>query len=324
MAGRLEGKVAIVTGAGTGIGEAIAQKFVNEGAKVVAAGLPDDPVEDVVKAIRGRGFAAEPFLGDLADEIDAKDCVALAIDRFSKLDVLINNAGGFPEIAECQDHSIENFDYILRNNIRSAFLMTKFALPHLQRSRGVVISTGSEAGEVGEPTAAPYGGSKGFLHAFMRGVAYEQGKYGVRALCVCPGPVDTAWTHKETGPMNAEMEKQTLAGTVLGRRGTPEEIADVFAFAASDEASFVTGALIFADGGTTIAKGGPGEMAQSFVREQPKPTLDLRHSHDGLRNKPVENRMGRPACGDLSFNRSPENGGRIVGGLRPGKIAVAG
>jgi NAD(P)-dependent dehydrogenase (short-subunit alcohol dehydrogenase family) len=197
----------------------------------------------------------------------------------------------FPEIAECQDHSIENFDYILRNNIRSAFLMTKFALPHLQRSRGVVISTGSEAGEVGEPTAAPYGGSKGFLHAFMRGVAYEQGKYGVRALCVCPGPVDTAWTHKETGPMNAEMEKQTLAGTVLGRRGTPEEIADVFAFAASDEASFVTGALIFADGGTTIAKGGPGEMAQSFVREQPKPTLDLRHSHDGLRNKPVENRM---------------------------------
>ena len=91
--------------------------------------------------------------------------------------------------------------------------------------------------------------------------------------------------------MNAEMEKQTLAGTVLGRRGTPEEMANVFAFAASDEASFITGALLFADGGTTIAKGGPGEMAQRFVREQPKPTLDLRHSHDGLRNKPIENRM---------------------------------
>jgi NAD(P)-dependent dehydrogenase (short-subunit alcohol dehydrogenase family) len=183
------------------------------------------------------------------------------------------------------------FDYVVRNNIRSAFLMTKFALPHLQRSRGVVISTGSEAGEMGEPTAAPYGGSKGFLHAFMRGVAYEQGKYGVRALCVCPGPVDTAWTHKETGPMDAQMEKQTVAGTVLGRRGTPKEMANVFAFAASDEASFLTGALIFADGGTTIAKGGPGEMAKSFVREQPKPTLDLRHSHDGLKGKPVGNRM---------------------------------
>jgi hypothetical protein len=87
------------------------------------------------------------------------------------------------------------------------------------------------------------------------------------------------------------MEKQTLAGTVLGRRGTPEEMANVFAFAASDEASFVTGALIFADGGTTIAKGGPGEMVQSFVKQQPRPTLDLKHSHDGMKDKPVENRM---------------------------------
>jgi hypothetical protein len=91
--------------------------------------------------------------------------------------------------------------------------------------------------------------------------------------------------------MNAKMEKQTLAGTVLGRRGTPEEIANVFAFVASDEASFMTGALIFADGGTTIAKGDPGEQAQSFVKEQPKPTLDLRHSHDGMKNKPIEKRM---------------------------------
>ncbi|KRR05844.1 SDR family NAD(P)-dependent oxidoreductase [Bradyrhizobium valentinum] len=291
MAGRLESKIAIVTGAGTGIGEAIAHKFAREGAKVVAAGLPDDPVDDVVRAIRERGGVAESFLGDLADEVDAQACVALAADAFGKIDILVNNAGVFPEIAECQDHSVEMFDYVVRNNIRSAFLMTKFALPHLRRSHGVVISTGSEAGEMGEPMAAPYGGSKGFLHAFMRSVAYEQGKYGVRALCVCPGPIDTAWTHKETGLMDAQMEKQTLAGTVLGRRGTPEEMANVFAFAASDEASFLTGTLIFADGGTTIAKGGPGEMAKSFVREQPKPTLDLKHSHDGLKGKPVENRM---------------------------------
>ena len=154
-----------------------------------------------------------------------------------------------------------------------------------------MISTGSEAGEVGEPTAAPYGGSKGFLHAFMRGVAYEQGKYGVRACCVCPGPIDTAWTHKETGPMSAQMEEQTLAGTMLGRRGTPEEMANVFAFVASDEASYMTGALVFADGGTTIAKGGPGKQVQSFVKEQPQLTLDLHHGHDGTKGQPVENRM---------------------------------
>jgi NAD(P)-dependent dehydrogenase (short-subunit alcohol dehydrogenase family) len=292
MNGRLDGKVAIVTGAGTGIGEAIAHKFAAEGARVLAAGLSSDPVKDVVSAIRERGGIAEAFMGDLSEELTAQECVTRAAETFGRLDILINNAGVFPEIAELQDHSVESFDYIVRNNIRSAFLMTKFALPLLQATRGVVISTGSEAGEVGEPTAAPYGGSKAFLHALMRGVAYEQGKYGVRANCVCPGPIDTAWTHKETGPMNAQMEKQTLAGTVLGRRGTPEEIANVFAFVASDEASYMTGALVFADGGTTIAKGGPGEQAKSFVREQPQPTLPLRHGHDGLKNKPVENRMG--------------------------------
>jgi NAD(P)-dependent dehydrogenase (short-subunit alcohol dehydrogenase family) len=95
----------------------------------------------------------------------------MAVEAFGKLDILINDAGVFPEIAECQDHSVEGFDYIVRNNIRTAFLMTKYALPILQKSGGVIISTGSEAGEVGEPTATPYGGSKGFLHAFMRGVA---------------------------------------------------------------------------------------------------------------------------------------------------------
>jgi NAD(P)-dependent dehydrogenase (short-subunit alcohol dehydrogenase family) len=291
MTGRLEGKVAIVTGGGTGIGEAIAHKFAREGAKVVVAGLPDDPVADVVQAIRSHGGTAEAFNGDLAEEEQAKACIAETVTRFGKLDVLINNAGVFPEVAECQLFSVANFDYILRNNIRTAFVMTKFALPHLQKTRGVVISTGSEAGEVGEPNAAPYGGSKGFLHAFMRGVAYEQGKYGVRANCVCPGPIDTAWTHKETGPMNEQMEEQTVAGTVLGRRGTVEEVANAFAFVASDEASFMTGAQVFVDGGTTIAKGGPGQQVQESLREQPQLSLDLRHSHDGLKNKPVENRM---------------------------------
>jgi NAD(P)-dependent dehydrogenase (short-subunit alcohol dehydrogenase family) len=291
MAGRLEGKVAIVTGGGTGIGEAVAHKFAREGAKVVVAGLPGDPVDDVVDAIRRAGGTAEAFSGDLADEAQAKACIAECLTKLGKLDVLINNAGVFPEVAECQLFSVENFDYILRNNIRSAFVMTKFALPHLQKTRGVVLCTGSEAGEVGEPNATPYGGSKGFLHAFMRGVAYEQGKYGVGANCVCPGPIDTAWTHKETGPMDAQMEEQTLAGTVLGRRGTPEEVANVFAFVASEEASFMTGSQVFVDGGTTIAKGGPGTQAQDSVREQPQLSLDLRHSHDGLKSKPVENRM---------------------------------
>lgn len=291
MSGRLDGKVAIITGAGAGIGEAIAHKFALEGAELVLAGLPDDPVEDVVSAIARRNGKAAFYLGDLAQEEHAKVCIEQAVSQFGRLDILVNNAGMFLEVAETPDYSIENFDRTVTANIRSVFLMTKFALPHLQKSRGVVLSAGSEAGEVGEPNNAAYGGTKGFVHAFMRGVAFEQGKYGVRANCVCPGPIDTAWTHKETGPMNEEMEEMTLAGTVLGRRGTPEEIANVYAFLASDEASYVTGALWFVDGGTTIAKGGPGKQVQDSLKVQPKPTLDLSHSHDGLKNKPYVNRI---------------------------------
>ncbi|MBB2969929.1 SDR family oxidoreductase [Mesorhizobium sp. RMAD-H1] len=291
MAGRLQGKVAIITGAGAGIGEAIAHKFAREGARLVVAGLPDDPMEDVARAIRENGGEAEACPGDVADEQAARRCVEKAVERFGRLDVLVNNAGVFIEVAECQDYSVEAFDQTIRNNIRSTFLMTKFALPHLQKTRGVVLSAGSESGEMGEGNNAPYGGTKGFIHAFMKGVAFEQGQYGVRANCVCPGPIDTAWTYKETGPMDAQMEKMTVAGTVLGRRGTPEEMANIYAFLASDEASYVTGALWYADGGTTIAKGGPGQQVPGTLAEQPQPMLPLEHSHDGLKNKHTENRL---------------------------------
>ncbi|MEO1987201.1 SDR family NAD(P)-dependent oxidoreductase [Martelella sp.] len=285
MTGRLEGKVAIVTGAGTGIGEAIAHKFAREGAKLLLAGLPDDPVEDVAKSISEKGGQTETFSGNLADEENARACIEQAVSHYDRLDILINNAGMFLETAECQDYSVGNFDRTVTENIRSVFLMTRYALPHLHKTHGVVVSAGSEAGEIGEANNAAYGGTKGFVHAFMRGVAFEQGKYGVRANCVCPGPVDTAWTHTDTGPMNEQMEKMTLAGTVLGRRGTPEEIANVYAFIASDEASNVTGALWYADGGTTIAKGGPGQMVPDELKQAPQPSLDLQHGHDGMKGK---------------------------------------
>tara|TARA_B100000378_G_scaffold59328_1_gene43891 strand:+ start:2406 stop:3281 length:876 start_codon:yes stop_codon:yes gene_type:complete len=285
MAGRLDGKIALITGAGTGIGEAIAHKFAGEGARLLLAGLPGDPIDDVAAAIRDKGGEAETFPGDLGDHGVAETCVAEAIKRYDRLDILINNAGVFLEAAECQDYSVKNFDRTITDNVRSVFLMTKCALPHLQETHGVVISAGSEAGEVGEANNTPYGGTKGFVHAFMRGVAFEQGKYGVRANCVCPGPVDTAWTHTDTGPMNDQMEKMTLAGTVLGRRGTPEEIANVYAFIASDEASNVTGALWYVDGGTTIAKGGPGQMVPDELKAEPETDLDLEHSRDGMKGK---------------------------------------
>jgi NAD(P)-dependent dehydrogenase (short-subunit alcohol dehydrogenase family) len=283
MAGRLQGKVAIVTGAGTGIGEAVALKFAREGAIVVVAGLPGDPLGDVVSEIDRRGGRAAPFMGDIADEGAATACVHLAIERFGRLDILVNNAGVLPVIAEVQDFPIDAFDAMVRSNIRSCFVMTRAALPELQQSRGNVVSAGSEAGIIGLPNNAPYGGTKAWVHSFMRGVAVENAKHGVRANCVCPGPIDTAWTHADMGPMDEEMEKSIVQATPLARRGTVEEVANVYAFLASEEASFVTGSLYMVDGGITIGKGPIGDDVPRELRTQPAVTLPVHHEHDGGR-----------------------------------------
>ncbi len=286
MIRRLEGKVAIVTGGGAGIGEAIAHKFAKEGARVVVNGLSSDPVHDVVANINKNGGEAIAYLGDVAEETHARACVDAAIKQYGKLDILINNAGLYLANAETDDFPLDRFDEQLRMNVRSAFLMTKFALPHLRTSKGNVICAGSEAGFNGIMQNTPYGGTKAFLHSFMMGVAVEQAKYGVRANCVCPGPIDTSWTHSSTGPMDKKMTKSMLAATPLGRRGTPEEIANVYAFLASDEASYVTGALWLADGGITPAKGPVGMEAGKEASTQPEGELrDLQHGMDGMKGK---------------------------------------
>ena len=289
MAGRLADKVAIITGAATGIGEAIAHKFAMEGAKVVVNGLPDDPVDDVVTAMQKHGADAIAYQGDVSQVEEARACIHTAVQQFGRLDILVNNAGVFLATAETQDYPVDLFDRTLQMNLRSVFLMTKCALPHLQKTRGCIVSAGSEAGFNGLAQNTPYGGTKGWIHSFMKGVAVEQAKYGVRANCVCPGAIDTAWTRKETGPMDQQMETMLIQATPMGRRGTPEEIANVYAFLASDEASYVTGALWLADGGVTVAKGPVGNQVPDELKKEPEGALsDLKHSHDGLKGKQVK------------------------------------
>jgi NAD(P)-dependent dehydrogenase (short-subunit alcohol dehydrogenase family) len=233
------------------------------------------------------GGQAIALPGDVSQEQSARACVAAAIATYGKLDILINNAGVLLANAEIDDMAVETFDEHVRCNVRSAFLMTKFALPHLRETKGNIVCAGSEGGINGQPRNAAYGGTKGFLHAFTMGVAVEQARYGVRVNCVCPGPIDTAWTHKETGAVDEEIEKALIAATPLGRRGTVEEIANVYVFLASDEASFVTGALWLVDGGITPAKGPVGALAGRDVSTPPPGRIDLRHTHDGTRNKDI-------------------------------------
>ncbi|OZC01894.1 SDR family NAD(P)-dependent oxidoreductase [Rubricoccus marinus] len=277
--GKLDGKVAIITGAAEGVGEAISHKFAYEGASgLLLAGLPDDPLDEVKSDIEEQypGTRVETFAGDIGTQENAEAAVKAAVDAFGALDILVNNAGVLPTLAEIDEYPVEDFHRFVHNNINTTFFMTRAAIPELQKSRGNVVSAGSEAGWNGTPQFTPYGPTKAWNHAFMKGIAGEQGKYGIRANCVCPGPVDTSWTHVETGPMDEETVKTLTGATALGRRGTTEEIANVYAFLASDEASYVTGALWLVDGATTIVHGLPGDDVPKDIKQEPKGKLKLR------------------------------------------------
>lgn len=288
---RLRDKVAIVTGAGAGIGEATALKFAREGAAVLLAGLKDDPVQDVANTITSElGGRAAVYLGDVSEEANARACVQAAIDAFGQIDILANIAGVLVELAELDQFDVERFDYTVKMNVRSAFLMTKHALPHLKKTGGNIVFAGSEAGFNGTPMFTPYGGTKGFIHSFMKGVAGEQAKYGVRANCICPGAISSAWTHKGEGVMDRKTEKIVVDAAPMGRRGTTEEMANVISFLASEEASFVTGALWLADGGVTPAHGMPGADVPSYLKKEPAFTLPIRHARDGEIGKPLISR----------------------------------
>ena len=278
---RLLNKVAVVTGGATGIGEAIVKKFAREGARVFLIGMPQDPVAEVQREVVAAGGVCESYVGDISEEHDAREAATRCLEVFGHADVLVNNAGVFPAFAPAEDYPLDVFDNMIKNNVRTNFLMTKFFLPDLQKTKGNIVNLGSVSGLLGQPNITPYGGTKGYVHAVTRGIANEQVANGVRVNAVCPGPIDTAWTRKEHGPMTAKDEVMLKVSTPMGRRGTPEEIANAACFLASDEASYITGHLLYVDGGMHSAYGPMGMQADSHFKEAPKGELDLQHEHEG-------------------------------------------
>lgn len=284
---KLVGKTALVTGGASGIGEAIAHKLASEGARVLVADLSVDAAREVAEAIGANGGRAEAFAGDLSDEAVTEKCVTAAIDRFGRLDILASNAGIFPFTGEVDQWDVETFDKVMRNNTRSTFLMTRFAIPHLRASRGNIVYTGSITAMMGAAEVAVYGGSKGFIHAFMMGVAMEQAKHGVRANVVAPGAIATSWVIAGAGgPATPEFEQALKDGAAMGRQGTTEELANVVAFVASDEASFVTGSVFVADGGVLPAQGAPGADVSDELRSPPPLTLPLTRAEGSRKGGP--------------------------------------
>ena len=282
---RLQGKTAVVTGGATGIGEAISKRFAEEGATVFVIGMQQDPVEEVVQEIESAGGRAAGFSGDISQEAPALEAGKACLEAVGRIDVLVNNAGVFPTFAPAEEFPLDAFDNLLKNNLRTNFLMTKFFLPDLQRTQGNIVNLGSVSGLLGQPKITPYGGTKGFIHAMTVGLANEQAANGVRVNAVCPGAVDTAWTRKETGPFTKQDEVMFKVATPMGRRGTPEEMASAAVFLASDEASYITGHLLYVDGGLHFSNGPLGMQADSRLSEQPEGELELEHQYEGATEK---------------------------------------
>ena len=251
---RLEGKVAVVTGGNAGIGEAIAKRFAEEGASVVITGRRQQEVDRVASVIRHSKGKVLGVAGSVTDETHVLDVVRRTIDSFGRIDILINNAG----IGEFGKRLHETDDAVWANvldiNLTGVFRMTRAVIPHMvKQGRGSIVNISSIASLVGLSGLAAYTASKGALDALTRALAVEYAKEGIRCNVVNPGLIDTPMA----APLmaNPELLQPILAQYAIRRPGTPEEVANLVLYLASDEAAWMTGATIPIDGGMTVYKG---------------------------------------------------------------------
>ena len=249
---RLTGKVAIVTGASSGIGEAAAKLFAEEGATIVAGARRTDELNGLVAEIEGRGGKAVALSGDVRDESYARALVHLAETTFGGLDIAFNNAGTLGEMAPAIEISAASFMETVATNLVAAFLGAKYQLPAmLRRGRGSIIFTSSIAGHtVGFPGVAGYSASKAGLIGLTRSLAAEYGPKNIRINAIVLGAVDTPMYRE----MNATVEARSFVTNLhaLKRVSSPQEVARSVLFLASEEASFVTGGAVIVDGGASI------------------------------------------------------------------------
>jgi NAD(P)-dependent dehydrogenase (short-subunit alcohol dehydrogenase family) len=252
---RLAGKVALITGAGSGMGASAAELFAREGAAVVVADISDTG-ERTADAINQAGGQSLFVKTDVADESDVQAMIAATIDRYGKLDILYNNAGvGPPEDAAIHELTIDVWDRVMNINVRGMYLCCRFGVQAMldgDTSRGAsIINTASIAGLVGNSTlpSTAYTVSKGAVMALTKQVAVSYAAEGIRCNAVCPGPILTPILE----PFFAEpgVRERFEQRIPLGRMGQPEDVANLALFLASSESSFITGALIVIDGGVT-------------------------------------------------------------------------
>lgn len=254
MSNRFAGKVALVSGGGTGIGAAVARRLAQEGARVVVMGRRQAPLDAVAGPIN-----AEVFVGDAADPAQADAAVRRAVERFGGLDIVIANAGGhgFATIAETSD---SDWDAARLANLDTAVMLLRAAMPELVRRKGAIAVTASIASLAAPAGAFGYTVTKHAQIGLVRSIARDFGQHGVRCNAVCPGWVTTEMADAEMDELCARMGlasreeayRHVTRDVPLGRPARPEDVAAAIAFLCSDEAAMITGSVLTVDGGSTI------------------------------------------------------------------------
>jgi NAD(P)-dependent dehydrogenase (short-subunit alcohol dehydrogenase family) len=246
--GRLRGRVAIVTGGGSGIGRASAIRFAAEGAHVIVSDVDDAGGAETVASITSAGASAAYVHADVSREQDVAAMVRAARSTYERLDVLFNNAGIEGETGILAESSLENWHRVLAINLTGVYLGCRYAIPEMLRSGGgSIINNASVAGIVGFPAISAYCASKGGVVQLTKAAALEYATQGIRVNCLCPGVIDTPMVRRASTTLQT-VEAMTQMEPIA-RLGRPEEVAALALFLASDDASFLTGAIIPVDGG---------------------------------------------------------------------------
>lgn len=251
--GRLQGKVAIVTGAASGFGREIARSFAREGAAVVVADLQHVAGEAVAAELRSSGAQARFAHCDVSREDDVQALVDAAVQAFGRLNIVVNNAGTTHRNKPALEVTSEEFDRMFSVNLKSVFWMTRAAMPHLRSVRGCMVNIASTTGVRPGPGLVWYSTSKAAMINATRGLAMEFAAQGVRVNAVCPMIGETALLEQFMGmPDTPENRQRFLARIPLGRFTQPQDVAHAALYLASDEAQFLTGVCLDVDGGRNI------------------------------------------------------------------------